>query len=157
MRTATTSSETTIQRTPEEVFAFVTTPLNWVGTHPVTAEVKGDADSAADIGARWIEVIRAPGETIGQDTHWLATTAAPGHTWVIETDQLAFPGVRCQIVYTFVARDGGTYFRRDMSVLVPDDAEIDPDVVDALLAGVSDSSIHDQYLANVKAKLEMPR
>jgi hypothetical protein len=150
MRIVQTGAEITIGRSPAEVYAFVTTPANWVGTHPVTAAVEGATEAPAAAGARWVEVIRPPGETAGFRTEWLATIAAPGHTWVIETDRLRMPGVRCQIVYTFGDRPQGTYFRRDMSVLVDDAAAVD----DTLFANLGDGSAHEGYLRTVKAALE---
>ena len=150
MRTAGTSNDIEITRSPTAVYDFVTTPANWVGTHPVTAEVKGDTDHSAGVGDRWVELIQPPGEPVGHETEWMATTAVPGHTWVIETSRLTFAGVRCQIVYTFVGHDGGTYFRRDMSVMVDDNAEVD----DEFLRNVSDDTSQAGYLHKVKELLE---
>ncbi|WP_328609491.1 hypothetical protein OG943_10295 [Amycolatopsis sp. NBC_00345] len=150
MRIVQTSAETTIGRNPGQVYEFVTTPANWVGTHPVTAAVEGATQAPAAAGARWIEVIRPPDDPTGFRTEWLATLAAPGHTWVIETDRLLTAGVRCQIAYTFTDHPQGTYFRRDMSVLVDDTA----DVEESMLANLSDGSAHEGYLEAVKAVLE---
>jgi hypothetical protein len=121
-----------------------------VGTHPVTAAVEGETQAPAGAGARWVEVIRPPGDPAGFRTEWLATLAAPGHTWVIETDRLLMAGVRCQIVYTFIDRPQGTYFRRDMSVLIDDTADVD----ESWFANLSDGSAHEGYLHAVKAALE---
>jgi hypothetical protein len=150
MRIVQTGAETVIGRTPGEVYEFVTTPANWVGTHPVTAAVEGATQTPATAGARWVELIRPPGDTAGLRTQWLATLAAAGHTWVIETDRLQTAGVRCQIVYTFTDHPQGTYFRRDMSVLVDDAADVD----ESLFTNLADGSAHDGYLRAVKAALE---
>jgi hypothetical protein len=150
MRIVQTSAEITIGRDPGEVYEFVTTPANWVGTHPVTAAVEGATEAPAVAGSRWVEVIRPPGDTTGFRTEWLATLAAAGHTWVIETDRLLLAGVRCQIVYTFADHPQGTYFRRDMSVLVDDTADVD----ESWFANLSDGSAHEGYLKAVKAALE---
>jgi len=150
MRIVQTGAEIAVERSPGQVYEFVTTPANWVGTHPVTAAVEGATETPAAAGARWAELIRPPGEATGFRTEWLATLAAPGHTWVIETDRLRVAGVRCQIVYTFADHPQGTYFRRDMSVLVGDDADVD----EALFANLSDGSAHEGYLRAVKAALE---
>jgi hypothetical protein len=148
MHASTTSSKTMINRPPAAVFAFVTTPANWVGTHPVTETVRGRVDGSAEVGTRWTEVIK-PAEGIpGFEVDWLATLWVPGHTWVIETDALRDKGTRCQIVYTFVAIDGATLFRRDMSVFTDEQAGGD------LLAMAARPEAHDAYLAAVKATLE---
>jgi hypothetical protein len=55
-----------------------------------------------------------------------------------------------QIVYTFADRPQGTYFRRDVPVLVDDAADVD----EALFRNLSDGSAHDGYLRTVKAVLE---
>jgi hypothetical protein len=150
MRIVQTGAETTIGRSPGQVYEFVTTPANWVGTHPVTAAVEGATQTPAVAGARWVELIRPPGDAAGFRTEWLATLAAPGHTWVIETDRLQTPGVRCQIAYTFSDHPQGTYFRRDMAVLVDDNADVD----ESLFVALSDGSAHESYLRAVKAALE---
>jgi hypothetical protein len=118
-----TGAEITIERSPSQVYEFVTTPANWVGTHPVTAGVEGATGTPAAAGARWVEVIRPPGDRAG---------------------------VRCQIVYTFADHPQGTYFRRDMSVLVDDAA----DVEEPLFGNLSDGSAHEGYLRAVKAAVE---
>jgi hypothetical protein len=149
MRIVQTGAEIVIGRNPGEVYEFVTTPANWVGTHPVTAAVEGATQAPAVAGAQWAEVIRPPGDTTGFRTEWLATLSAAGHTWVIETDRLQTAGVRCQIVYTFADHPQGTYFRRDMSVLVDDAADVD----ESLFTNLSDGSAHEGYLGAVKAAL----
>lgn len=152
MHASTTSSTIIIDRAPTEVYAFVTTPANWVGTHPVTETVRGQVDRSADIGARWTEVIKAAQGEPGFEIDWLATMRVPEHTWVIETDTLRDKGIRCQIVYTFVGIDGVTLFRRDMSVF-GDEQDSDPE----LLAMTARPEAHDAYLAAIKAALEQPR
>ncbi|MGW4830283.1 SRPBCC family protein [Amycolatopsis japonica] len=152
MRTVSTSSDIHVARKPVDVYAFVTTPANWVGTHPVTAGVKIDAGATGGVGSRWVEVIKTldGGE---YETEWQATTAVPGHTWVIQADRLRYEGVKCQIVYTFTEEGDGAHFRRDMSVLVDGGAEVGND----FLAALGDSGAHDEYLAAVKAALEVSR
>jgi hypothetical protein len=149
MQNVQTSAEITIGRKPSEVFEFVTTPANWVGAHPVTAAVEGETETPALPGARWVELIRPVGETTVFRAEWLATLAVPGHTWVIEANDVFTAGVRNQIVYTFTDHPQGTHFRRDMSVLAEDDAD-----VESLFARLADGSTHDGYLRAVKAALE---
>jgi polyketide cyclase/dehydrase/lipid transport protein len=142
---STTSSKIVIDRPPATVFAFVTTPANWVGTHPVTEAVRGQVDGSAEVGTRWTEVIK---DDPPFEVDWLATLWVPAHTWVIETDALRDKGTRCQIGYTFVEVDGATLFRRDMSVFTDEPTGGD------LLAMAAQPEAHDAYLAAVKATLE---
>jgi hypothetical protein len=143
-----THSRTTIERAPEDVYEFVTTPANWVGTHPVTEGVKGDTGRSAGVGDHWTEVIRTP-DAGSFDAEWTATKADPGKAWKIETDQLRLPGVRCEITYTFLSDGGSTDFRRDMVAIFPDE----PAYLE-FAERAEDPSIHDDYLAKVKAALE---
>src|SRR4051794_20803038 len=112
MRVISTSSQIVIRRSPDEVFRFVTTPDNWVGAHPVTAAVRGETHQPALAGAHWTEVIQPGPQAQPFEVEWWATIAAPGRLWVIETDKLAFAGLRCRIAYTFVEESSGTRFHR---------------------------------------------
>jgi len=149
MATATTTSEIHVERTPLEVYAFVTTPANWVGAHPVTEQVRGErTGEPAGVGRTWTEVIR-PGTGDPFDTEWTVAKAEPGRSWVIATDRLGTGDVRCEITYTFAPDGDGTDFRREMTVTFPDG-----EAFAEFGRGMRDSSVHDTYLARVKAALE---
>ncbi|HEY0495796.1 MAG TPA: SRPBCC family protein [Kutzneria sp.] len=149
MATATTTSKIHVERPPVDVYAFVTTPANWVGAHPVTAQVRGaHTGEPAGVGRTWTEVIR-PGAQDPFDAEWTVTAAEPGSSWVIATNRLGADEVRCEIVYTFEPDGGGTDFRREMTVTYPDG-----DAFAEFGRDVQDPSIHDAYLAKVKAVLE---
>ncbi|MBV8092978.1 MAG: SRPBCC family protein [Acetobacteraceae bacterium] len=150
MRVISTASQAFVARTPEDVFRFVTTPDNWVDSHPVTAAVRGNTYDTAGAGVQWIEVIKPNPETPAFEVEWSATIAAPGRLWIIETDRLAFAGLRCRIAYTFLNEDVGTRFHRDMACLLNDEVQLDP----AIAAALANPAPHDTYLARVKEKLE---
>jgi len=150
MRVIGTSSETWIARPPRDVFRFVTTPDNWVRCHPVTASVRGETRRPRMAGTHWIEVIQSDPQAPAFEAEWWATIAAPHRLWVIETERLAFDGLRCRIVYNFRDEAGGTRFQRDMVCLVSDDIRLGPPVEAAL--AVPDP--HDLYLERLKQKLE---
>jgi hypothetical protein len=152
MRVIGTTSQIFIGRPPEEVFHFVTTPDNWVGSHPVTAGVRGETHAPAGAGAHWTEVIRPDPQAQAFETEWWVTIAAPGRLWVIETERLALPGLRCRIAYTFRNEGEGTRFHRDMSSLVGGEVQLDP----VLAAALSNPAPHDAYLARIKERLERP-
>jgi uncharacterized protein YndB with AHSA1/START domain len=150
MRAISTTSHIFIERAPEQVFRFVTTPDNWVGTHPVTSAVRGETDKPAGAGAHWIEVIQANPQAQPFETEWWATIAAPPRLWIIETDQLGRPGLGCRIAYTFRAEGNGTRFHRDMSCLVSEQMQLEP----TLEAALAEPAPHDLYLARIKDRLQ---
>ncbi|MEU9211005.1 SRPBCC family protein [Streptomyces sp. NPDC048415] len=119
MRSTTTRNSIPLKCTPQAAYEFVTTPDNWVGTHPVTAEVIGDnTGQSAVVGASWIEVIVHEGEAPFK-AEWTVTEAIPGARWVIVAYELRGPREHCEIVYTFDEADGGTEFTRVMTVHSP--------------------------------------
>jgi hypothetical protein len=149
MATTTTTNEIHIERPPLDVYTFVTTPANWVGTHPVTELVKGEeTGEPAGVGRKWTEVIRH-GEEDPFDAEWTVTKAEPGSSWVIVADRMRGGDVNCEITYTFTPKGDGTDFRREMVVTFPDG-----DAFAELRRRTEDSSNHGSYLANVKAVLE---
>ncbi|MBV8094120.1 MAG: hypothetical protein JOY71_16940 [Acetobacteraceae bacterium] len=150
MRVISTASQIFIERTPTEVFRYVTTPDNWVGTHPVTASVRGATHEPAGAGTHWKEMIQPNPQAEPFETEWWVTIAVPSRLWIIETEKLAFPGLRCRIAYTFVSAGKGTHFYRDMACLVDDEVQLDPGLADAL----ANPAPHDAYVASIKEKLE---
>lgn len=154
MLTTATSSEIVIDADAATIYDFVTRPDNWVGTHPVTRWVKGETAEPAGVGTTWREGIQRDGDDRLWDVTWLSSVAVPGHIWVIETDELGLPGVRCRIVYTLTPEGRGTRFRRDMTVLIGDEVGLPAELRAAFEATGDDSGVHDDYLSNVKAALE---
>jgi hypothetical protein len=150
---AATSSSIHVRCEPEQVYEFVSTPVNWVGTHPVTAAVTaagaGVCRQSAGEGTRWTELIHDPDGAEPFAVEWVVVVAEPGRRWVIATDRLRVPGLHCRITYTFTAAGGGCDFRRDMTSALPDEAT-------ARLYGdaLRDPASHDACLANVKTALE---
>ncbi|MFF7475729.1 SRPBCC family protein [Streptomyces sp. NPDC008092] len=136
MRSLTRINRIHLKCPPQVAYDLVTTPDNWVGTHPVTAEVHGEnTDHSAVQGARWTEIIASQG-TAPFKAEWTVTEAIPGARWVIVCPNLRDPGVHCQIVYSFDEVDGGTEFTREMTVRSPE------------------NDTHGTYLENVKRALE---
>jgi carbon monoxide dehydrogenase subunit G len=146
-RTAETVSEIRIEKTPEEVYRFVTTPSNWVGTHPVTDAVTGASGSSEGVGASWTEIIRSP---FGRfSARWEVRDANPPHTWTIRTEGFGHTSAVVTIAYTFTAEGMGTRFRRRMTTLLP------RGLLGLILTPVYRASrIHEEYLRAVKKRLE---
>jgi hypothetical protein len=124
-------------RPPHAVYEFVTTPDNWVGTHPVTAKVTGEGtDRSASQGDTWTELISHSDAAQNIEAQWTVVEAIPHQRWVITCASLGVPGGHCEIVYTFDEADGGTEFTRVMTVHNPP------------------NDAHGTYLEKVKNALE---
>ncbi|MFI9388048.1 SRPBCC domain-containing protein [Kutzneria sp. NPDC052558] len=147
MPTVETTSSIVIPAPPARVYETVTSPENWLGTHPVTVGVLNAPARPAVSGEHWTEVIRTPaGQTA--DLAWTVDRAEPPRRWEISTDRLLADHVRCVITYTFAEQPGATLFTRRMAVTYPDGA-----LDDQSAARFGNPAVHDQYLANVKKLL----
>jgi hypothetical protein len=155
-------SEIDVTCSPRALYDFVTTPNNWVGTHPATRDVKGDTGVSEGLGAHWIEVIEGPG---GRqfEAEWWVINADPPRTWEIQTDDFGGLPATVRITYLFTeshpAISGGqssndsirtTHFQRAMVTSFPDDYKIS----DVLKEALKSSQIHDSYLQAVKERIE---
>lgn len=148
-----TASSSFIGSPPAVVFDFVTRPLNWIGTHPVTDDVQfSRGDAHAVTGHEFIETI---GAQLSFDVRWRVTTHEVDRLWVIETDALGDPDVSCRIQYEFEPDGTGTMFRRHMTISYPAVAttgrtyHVPPE-------GAADPDVHDRYIGAVKRRLESP-
>jgi uncharacterized protein YndB with AHSA1/START domain len=137
---------------PQEAYDFVTRPDNWVGTHPVTAAVKGAPDGRAGAGQRWVETIKGPGMP-AFDAEWSVVRAEPPALWEIRCEKLGPVGAEVTITYTFTPEAGGVRFDRLMVSRFGGGIE-PPDEVRAALR---DSAVHELYLRAVKTRIEERR
>ncbi|MCV7287853.1 SRPBCC family protein [Mycolicibacterium wolinskyi] len=150
-----TSSSSFIGRPPAVVFDFVTRPRNWVGTHPVTEDVRfSGGDARATTGDEFVETIGGGGQP-GFDVRWRVTVHEIDRLWVIETDALGDPDVSCRIQYEFEPDGTGTMFRRHMTISYPA-AESTGRAYRVPPKGASDPDVHDRYIETVKRRLESP-
>jgi hypothetical protein len=161
-------SEVDVMCFPQTLYDFVTTPDNWVGTHPATRDVKGDTGISEGLGAHWIEVIEGPGGRQFEAEWWVINAEPPG-VWEIQTDDFGGLPATVSVTYTLTegpaAANGGasstsssssntdngiTHFRRDMVTSFPDDYEVS----DVLREALTSSLVHDRYLQAVKERIE---
>ncbi|MGW8555142.1 SRPBCC family protein [Streptomyces tubercidicus] len=141
-------NEITVGRAPADVYAYVTTPGNWKGTHPATVDVKGSTGGSARVGDQWIEVITQAGQP-HFDQSWTAVAAEPGKLWTIEAPTTVYPGLSWLITYTFEDEGGKTLFTREMTTVY------DPDnVPEEVITTIHNPLRHNAYLARVKNILE---
>lgn len=138
-----------IERPVDEVYKFVATPVNGVGTHPVTRAVRGDTERPLGLGGTWVEVVQVPHVT-PFEVSWSVTQAEPGRLWVVTTDQLGCPGASCEITYGFTQSGESTRLTRHMVVAYRDRSALSAEIV----ALQRDSLPHATYVRTVKAVLE---
>jgi hypothetical protein len=149
MRTFRTTSEVTMACVASDVYEFVVTPKNWVGTHPVTRAVRGETESPRGLGDRWSEVIQ--GKESQFEVEWQVTRAEPYSLWEIRANN--FGGLPAIVTITYFLRPypaNMTAFRREMVTEFPDDFP----VTDFLADAFTSSETHDRYLKAVKERLE---
>lgn len=140
-------SQATIGRSPETVYAFVTDPANWIGTHPVTVRVEAAHPGPQRTGDSWTEIIRAPGWTY--PARWSVIEYDPPNRWLIRAERFGGTSATVTIAYTFAAAASGTHFRREMRTLLPGG------LLGVVLAPLFKATgIHDRYVEAVKQRLE---
>ncbi|MDA4114870.1 MAG: SRPBCC family protein [Thaumarchaeota archaeon] len=149
-------SEIDVMCSPQRLYEFVTTPDNWVGTHPVTKTVRGETENPAGLGMHWIEVIEAPsGRQF--EAEWRVVRADSPRLWEIQADN--FGGIPATVTITYLiegGRDGSvtaagsTHFQRDMVTSLPEDFQVS----DVLRAALTSRESHDQYLRAIKERIE---
>lgn len=152
-RDVSTSSSSFIGRPPGVVFDFVTRPRNWVGTHPVTGDVRfSRGDACATIGDEFVETIGGAGQP-EFDVRWRVASHEVDRLWVIETDALGDPDVSCRIRYEFAPDGTGTMFVRHMTIEYPTTASAGRSY-HVPAEGAADPDVHDRYIESVKRQLE---
>ncbi len=154
-------SEIDIVCPPQRLYDFVTTPDNWVGTHPLTKGVRGNTSSPRGLGERWIELIELPGGR-RLEAEWRVVKADPPRLWQIQADITGGVPVAGTITYTIDQRfheglanaKGGSHFRREQAsslhwYFVPLLL-----VSKSLRDGLTRRESNDVYLKAVKDRLE---
>ncbi|MGY2492234.1 SRPBCC family protein [Cupriavidus sp. CP313] len=108
-------SEVTIQRPPEEVFAYVSTPANWPAWHPSSLEVRGATDHSLQVGEQVTEAFRVAGRE--GTVVWTVTGRRAPAFWSIDGD---IDGRKAgTVTYTLTPIDTGTRFERDFTYQAP--------------------------------------
>jgi hypothetical protein len=156
MKTFRILSETDVMCSAQGLYEFVTTPDNWVGTHPATKAVRGETTNSAGLGMHWVEVIEAPsGRQF--EAEWRVVRADPPRLWEIQADN--FGGIPAIVTITYVigrghggqaGATGSTHFQRDMVTSLPDDFPVS----DVLRAALTSRESHDLYLKAIKERIE---
>jgi uncharacterized protein YndB with AHSA1/START domain len=104
------ASSVAIARTPEAVFAYVTTPANWPKWHPSSLAVSGAADHSLAVGEKVTEDFIVAGRK-GRVV-WTAVKRDAPREWVIEGD---VEGRKAGVItYRLTPSAGGTRFDREL-------------------------------------------
>jgi uncharacterized protein YndB with AHSA1/START domain len=108
-------SSVTIERDPEVVFAYVTTPANWPKWHPSSLGVSGAVDHPLDIGEQVTEDFLVAGRR-GRAVWTVVEKETPEH-WVIAAEVGGRP--RGAVTYTLLRAGAATRFDREFVYASP--------------------------------------
>jgi uncharacterized protein YndB with AHSA1/START domain len=108
-------AEATILRSPDDVFAYVTTAANWPVWHPSSVQVTGAADHPLDVGEACVEEYVVAGRR-GVVT-WTVRERVAGRRWVIDATPPG--GGYARITYTLSAVGDETLFVRELEYEMP--------------------------------------
>ncbi|MCU0491376.1 MAG: SRPBCC family protein [Chloroflexaceae bacterium] len=98
-----------INRSLEEVYAFVATPGHWPRWHPSSLGVSGAVDHPLGVGEQVTEEFDVAGRR--GSAVWTVTEAEPPHRWVI-VGQIVGRGSGGTVAYQLTPHVGGTHFER---------------------------------------------
>jgi uncharacterized protein YndB with AHSA1/START domain len=98
----------TIVRSPEEVFAYVTSPGHWPEWHPSSLGVTGATDHSLAVAEEVTESFLVAGRK--GSAHWTVRERVEPRRWVIFG--LVEGGGTGTITYALTPLDGGTAFER---------------------------------------------
>jgi uncharacterized protein YndB with AHSA1/START domain len=104
-----------IDRNPDVVFAYVTTPANWPKWHPSSLAVSGTTDHPLDLGEQVTEHFLVAGRR-GRVVWTVVEREAP-ERWVIAGEVDGRP--TGAVTYTFESAGAGTRFDRDLVYGLP--------------------------------------
>ena len=104
-----------IDRDPDAVFAYVTTPANWPKWHPSSLAVSGATDHPLDLGEQVTEDFLVAGRR-GQ-VMWTVVEREPPEHWVIAGEVGGRP--RGAVSYTLESAGTGTRFDRELVYASP--------------------------------------
>jgi uncharacterized protein YndB with AHSA1/START domain len=99
-----------INRPPEQVFDFVTTPGQWPCWHPSAVRVSGEVDHPLDVGEQATEEFRVAG--MNGTAVWTVRERQPPCRWVI--DGVGENRAGATLTYTLTPHAGGTTFEREL-------------------------------------------
>jgi hypothetical protein len=100
-------TEIHIDRSPQEVFDYVTTAALWHQWHPATVEVRNVPDRPLTIGETMLESIAIAGRR--DQALWTVVSCLPPQCWEIATDTR---NGAARITYTLTTMHNGCRFHR---------------------------------------------
>jgi hypothetical protein len=103
-------TEIYIERPPQEVFDFATTPALWHAWHPATVEVRGVPNRPLITGETALELIAVAGRR--DQALWTVQVCAAPQRWEIVTDT---ENGSAHIVYQIVPMKSGSRFHRTLA------------------------------------------
>ncbi|KAK7180350.1 hypothetical protein DPSP01_012022 [Paraphaeosphaeria sporulosa] len=144
-------SHNNITRSTSNVFAFVSSPSNWAGLHPGSKKIIGEGvTGSAAVGTRFVEVIDDDNGNVF-DASWMIIRSINDELFQFQFPSDFARGPFQEIVITYNVTpeaDGSMAFTRRMA------SWIRPGIDAEKLISFSKNDMHNQYMANVKAKVE---
>lgn len=108
-------SVASIQRPPEAVFGYVTTPAHWPLWHPSSLAVSGSVDHSLDLGEQVAEKFRVAGRQ--GNVVWTVTARQPPGKWTINGKIDGRPAGA--VTYSLTESASGTRFTREFTYRAP--------------------------------------
>jgi len=102
-------TEIDIDRPPQAVFDYVTTPALWHTWHPATVAVRGVPHRPLKVGETALELIKFAGRH--EQALWTVQNCVPPQRWEIDTDT---DGGSAHIVYQVTPQKAGSRFHRTL-------------------------------------------
>lgn len=144
-----------IARSPEDIFAYVTTVANWAGLHPGSQKIEGEGTtSVVKEGLEFVEKIK--NAYVEFPATWVISKVVPGKffqfKFASQFDSPQFNDIT--ITYTLSETATGTHFTRSMvSFLKPGQ---NPEQLKSFGGQYPEAVHHLKYLQGIKQKLESP-
>ena len=108
-------SEVLIQRSPADVFNYVSTPANWPAWHPSSLAVRGATDHPLQVGEQVTEIFKVAGRE--GTVVWTVTKREAPSSWQIDG---TIDGRKAgTVTYTLTPTDTGTRFEREFTYQAP--------------------------------------
>ncbi|MFM0094420.1 SRPBCC family protein [Paraburkholderia nemoris] len=104
-----------IQRPPNVVFDYVTTPAHWPAWHPSSLAVSGSVDHPLDLGEQVVEEFRVAGRR--GSVVWTVTAREPPGKWTID-GKIAGRSAGT-VTYSLTSTASGTRFERTFTYHAP--------------------------------------
>lgn len=150
METLENKVSTIIKCNAEKIYNLITTPINWVGLHPVTEAVYGPTiHTSGKIKDVWVEHINNKQRPAPVNAVWTVTEADPYKKWEIKSVFFGGAEVVITITYYFEKVDNKILFTRVMKTQAKEGY-----LTEEQKAAYKSIKSHQEYLEKIKKYIE---